>query len=278
MKNLAKTFKIRASMLSKIMTDPRSKSEKLSETCKTYLEDRIKEKVYWRPKDLSDINTIAKGIECENEAVFILNKALWTSYVKSKYAPGEKMDNGICTGHEDIDCWKKRIGDDDEDDSGDFYYMWETFDAKVSISFDTFPLFEEDPDKAYYWQGQAYMWLKWEQYKRHTIAKVLVNTPVWMIEQKLYRLYNNLCKKYNDNMEFVEMEYEEKAKKYFLQNVFDQQIKIEANGITLQLTDEEVIPFEKRVNLTVIERNDADIAKITPRVQLCRDRLEQNWF
>jgi hypothetical protein len=96
-----------------------------------------------------------------------------------------------------------------------------------------------------------------------------------MIEQKLYWLYNNLCKKYQDNMEYVEMEYEEKARKIFLQNVFDKQVKIEANGVTLQLTDDEVIPYEKRIYLTVIERNDADIAKITPRVQLCRDYLEQ---
>lgn len=79
-------------------------------------------------------------------------------------------------------------------------------------------------------------------------------------------------------MQFVDMEYEEKAKKIFLQNVFDQQITIEANGITLRLTDEEVIPYEKRVHLTVIERNDDDIAKITPRVQLCRDRLQQAGF
>lgn len=247
-------------MLSHIMTDPRSKAEMLSKTCISYLEDWVKDKVYGRQKDLSDINAIAKGIECENEAIFVLNKALGTEYTKSKYAEGEKMDNGICTGHEDID-------------GGDH-----TIDTKVSISFDTFPLFEEDPDKSYYWQGQAYMWLKWENYKRHTIAKVLVNTPVWMIEQKLYWLYNNLCKKYGDNMQYVDMEYEEKAKKYFLMNVFDQQVKIEANGITLQLTDEEVIPYEKRVHLTVIERDDEDIEKITKRVQLCRDRLQQAGF
>jgi hypothetical protein len=76
-------------------------------------------------------------------------------------------------------------------------------------------------------------------------------------------------------MHFVDMEYEEKAKKYFLQNVFDQQVRIEANGITLQLTDEQVIPYKDRVRVTTIQRNDTDIAKITPRVQLCRDTLEQ---
>ena len=247
-------------MLSHIMTDPRSKSEKLSKTCISYLEDRIKAKVYWRPKDLSDINAIAKGIECENEAIFILNKALWSNYIKSKYANWEKMDNGICTGHEDID-------------GGDH-----TIDTKVSISFDTFPIFEEDPDKAYYWQWQAYMWLKWPEYTKHTIAKVLVNTPVWLIEQKLYWLYTNLCKKYNDNMQFVDIEYEQKARKIFMQNVFDQQISINSNWSTLQLADNEVIQYTNRVHLTTIQRNEKDISRIEQRVQECRDYLSQLWY
>jgi hypothetical protein len=76
MNSIAHTFKIRASMLSHIMTDPRSKSEPLSKTCITYLVSRVKEKVYGRRKDLSSIDAIAKGIECENEAILILNKAL----------------------------------------------------------------------------------------------------------------------------------------------------------------------------------------------------------
>jgi hypothetical protein len=43
---------------------------------------------------------IQKGIECEQEAVFVLNKALGTDYKKSA---GDKMENERCTGHEDID-------------------------------------------------------------------------------------------------------------------------------------------------------------------------------
>ena len=73
-------------MLSLIMTEPRSKAEKLSKTCISYLEDWIKEHVYYRKKDLSNVDAIAKGIECESEAIYILNKALGTNYVKSKYA------------------------------------------------------------------------------------------------------------------------------------------------------------------------------------------------
>lgn len=263
--SIANNFKIRASMLSQIMTDPRSKSEKLSKTCQSYLEQWLKEELYGRRVDLSNVDAIAKGIECENEAIFVLNKALNKNYRKSKYLPWEKMENERCTGHEDIDCGEIVL----EDGST----ICATIDTKVSSSFATFPLFEEEPEKAYYRQGQAYMRLKWDTYKQHTIAKVLVNTPVWMIEQRLYYLYNNLCKKYNDNLEFVDMEYEALARQIFLNNVFDQQITINSNGIVLRLEDHEVIPYEKRVHLTTIYRNDKDIAKIADRVQACRDYI-----
>ena len=118
------------------------------------------------------------------------------------------------------------------------------------------------------------MRLKGENYKKHTIAKVLVNTPTRMLEQKLYFLYTNLCRKYNDNMEFVDMEYEERAKSIFLNNVFDQQITINSNGLLLQLSENEIIPYEKRVHLTTIERNDEDIARIIERVEQCRAYLK----
>ena len=87
MNSLADKFKIRASMLSQIMTNPRSKSEILSKTCISYLEQRVKAKLYQRKKDLSSVDAIAKGIECENEAIFVLNKALGTSYKKAVYTP-----------------------------------------------------------------------------------------------------------------------------------------------------------------------------------------------
>jgi hypothetical protein len=46
------------------------------------------------------------------------------------------MDNDICTGHEDID------------DNINF----ETLDTKVCVSFDTFPIFKDTANDAYYRQ------------------------------------------------------------------------------------------------------------------------------
>lgn len=246
-------------MLWQIMTDPRSKSELLSKTCISYLEDWVKENHFWRRKILKT-NAIQKGIECESEAVFILNKALWTNYKKAVYAKWEKMDNGRCTGHEDID-W------------GDH-----TIDTKVCESFDTFPIFDEEADKNYWWQWQAYMRLKWENHKKHTVAKVLVNSPKRIIEQKLYNAYNNLVKKYEDNMQYIEEEYEQEAKEIFLQHVFDKQITINSNWVLLQLTDEEVIPYEKRIHLVEVERDNEAIARIAKRVEECRLYLSNKWY
>lgn len=245
-------------MLSHIMTDPKSKSETLSKTCISYLEDWIKENVYGRRK-LLKTDAIQKGIECETEAIFVLNKATGSNFQKS---PSVKMENDWATWSEDID----------------YKENFTTYDTKVCETFDTFPIIKEDIDKAYWRQGQVYMWLKWPEYKKHVIAKCLVNSPAWIIEQKLYYLYNDLCKKYGDNIEYIEQDYEEQARAIFLQHVFDKQVVINSNGVTLQLTDEEVIPYEKRVCLMVVERDDEAIEKIKQRVQECRDYLEILWY
>lgn len=248
-------------MVGQIMTDPRAKTDMLSKTAITYLEDWIKEKHFWRRK-LLKTDAIQKWVECEREAVFILNKALGTNFKKAEYRDWEKMENERCTGHEDIDDILNK----------------ETIDTKVCETFDTFPILKEEVDKNYWRQGQAYMRLKWPEYKRHTVAKVLVNSPQWIIEQKLYYCYNNICKKYNDNMKYVDEEYEKEAKQIFLQHVFDKQITINSNGVTLQLTDEEVIPYEKRVNLQTFERDDEAIARIATRVEECRLYLSNLWY
>ncbi|RTK92500.1 MAG: hypothetical protein EKK61_04275 [Rickettsiales bacterium] len=71
-------------------------------------------------------------------------------------------------------------------------------------------------------------------------------------------------------MNYIEEEYELEAKEIFLQHVFDKQITINSNGVLLQLTDEEVIPYEKRIHLVEVERDNEAIARIAKRVEECR--------
>lgn len=231
----------------------------LSKTCISYLDDRIKENYFGRRKQLKT-NAIQKWVECENEAIYILNKALWTTYKKSVYKKWEMMENEWVTGHEDVD-------------GGDH-----TIDTKVCETFDTFPILKEEIDNWYWRQWQAYMWLKGEKYTKHHIAKVLVNSPAWQVKNKLRMSYNNIAKKYEENPEFVDEEYEHEAREIFLNNVFDKQLTVESNGTTLTLQDDEVIPDKKRVNIQCIERDDEAIATIAKRVQECRQYLHDNWY
>ena len=60
------TFKARCSKLGAIMTNPRSKTEILSETTKTYLIEWILEKKYGRKKEFSN-KYLEKGLTTEQD-------------------------------------------------------------------------------------------------------------------------------------------------------------------------------------------------------------------
>ena len=67
-------FKIRASSAGKLMTNPKNKTETLSETTKTYLEEYLKEQIYGVRKEI-DSKYITKGIELEDDAIdFVINE------------------------------------------------------------------------------------------------------------------------------------------------------------------------------------------------------------
>lgn len=233
----------------------------LSETTLSYLEDWLKENVYHRPKIL-DTKALEKGIECEKEAVIVLNRATWNSFKKSKYAEWEKMENERCTGHEDIDDTEKK----------------ETRDTKVCKDFSTFPLIKEIKESWYEWQWQWYMWLKGPEYKKHYIAKCLVNTPAHQIQQELFYIKLWLERKYNWNMEIIDDEYIKKARKLFMQHVYDKQVTVNADWEELQLTDDQVIPYEDRVRICEVERDDNKIELIKQRVEEIRAYLLQLWY
>lgn len=233
----------------------------LSKTCMTYIDQWIKENYYGRRKFLKT-RALQKWVECEQEAIFVLNKALGTNYAKSIYKDGEKMENEWMTWHEDID---------DKDNKT-------TIDTKVCETIDTFPIIKEEVSNDYRRQGQGYMCLKGADYKRHWVAKVLVNSPAWMIKSKLRQIYNEISKKYEDMPDIIDQEYESEARQYFLANVFDQQLVVESNGQVLQLTEKEVIPYDKRANIQFFGRDDDAIESIKARVMQCRQYLHNHWY
>ena len=146
-------FRFRASSLGLIMTDPKSKDEKLSVGAKTEIEKIAKEFVYGYDEKISS-KYMDKGIQVEDQSIELYNSVFFTSHVKNT----ERKSNDWITGECDIFAPGKII------------------DIKSSWSIPTFPVTaKQGHDKGYEWQGRAYMWL-WDV-DEFELAYCLVNTP-----------------------------------------------------------------------------------------------------
>ena len=125
------------SQLGKLMTNPRSKSEVLSETAKSEIRRIAKEDFFGYETELNT-KPILKGKLWEQEGIDLLNQVWFTKYVKNAV----RVENEYMTGECDI------ITDD------------LIIDIKSSWSLETFPATPSEGDSSdYEWQGRAYMWL-----------------------------------------------------------------------------------------------------------------------
>lgn len=149
---------IRCSSISKIMTQPRSKSEGWSETAKTAMLEIAREELFGVRRNLDDVRCIQKGKLCEDEGIGLYNDVFL--YDLKKLDASERLSNGIITGEPDLIARGSAKG----------------VDIKVAWSLLTFPLTEEQAGKkAYEWQARGYMCLfdlpVWE------IAYCAIDTP-----------------------------------------------------------------------------------------------------
>lgn len=148
-----KEFKIRASAVGLIMTNPQSKSETLSKTCKSYLHEWIKEQIYGVKKEVKS-KYLTKGLDVESIAIDYYAEVKELGFVVPNY---DYFSDSFCQGTPDL------IHD------GivyDFKSSWDCF---------TFPLFDSEPDKAYFGQLQIYMHLT--GLKKAKLVYTLQNTP-----------------------------------------------------------------------------------------------------
>jgi hypothetical protein len=146
-------FKIRASATKNIMTNPRSKSETLSETCKTYLEEWTKESIYGVRKNIKS-KYLTKGISVEDEAIEYYSEIAKLGFVLKNQ---DRFEDEFFTGTPDLITG---------DTVYDFKSSWDCF---------TFPLFDTEPDKGYWMQLQVYMELT--GLKKAKLVYTLQNTP-----------------------------------------------------------------------------------------------------
>lgn len=165
-------FKIRASASGKLMTEPRSKSETLSETTKTYVKEWLTEKIYGIPKEIKS-KYLDKGNALEDTAI---DKAI------------EWLDLPFAIKNE------KFFEDDFFCGTPDLIVDGVIYDIKCSWNNFSFPLFENEiPAKDYFYQLQVYMHLT--GCKKAVLTYVLLNTPDFMIYETKHE-YDAMDKKY----------------------------------------------------------------------------------
>jgi hypothetical protein len=162
------TFKVRCSALGKIMTSPRSKSEILSQTAKTYVEEQVLQAKYGIVKTFNSRYT-DKGNLVEDESIKLASDVLDLGFILKN---DEHFSNDWVMGTPDVN-------------TNDIL-----LDVKSSWDATTFPFFAtEIPTKDYYYQLQGYMWLTGKQ--KSLLVYCLVNTPLDMVQDEIRRAHWN---------------------------------------------------------------------------------------
>ena len=146
------------------MTAPRSKSEVLSQTAKTYIEELAKEHLFGIKKVFKSRYT-DKGNEVEEKAIELTEDVLGFEFLTKNE---DYYQNDYIKGTPDIITTSLVI------------------DVKSSWSGDIFPFFETElPNKDYYYQVMGYMWLTGK--KNALISYCLINTPEEIVNDEIRR-------------------------------------------------------------------------------------------
>lgn len=156
-------FLFRASMVGKLMTEPRSKSDgPLSQGAKTAIRDIAAQHILGVEFQVSS-REMEKGIDCEPDSIALLNRVLGLALAKNTARLSDANLSGEC----DLYDQARREG----------------YDLKTAWSASTFPILADDIGGSqrtlYEWQCRAYMAL-WDAPRWH-VAYALVNTPEHLI-------------------------------------------------------------------------------------------------
>jgi hypothetical protein len=159
-------YKFRCSGLGNLLVDPRSKSDPLSETTKTYLKEIWIWEMFGRKK-LIATKYMDKGIAVESDSLELVKTVTGKMYFKNQ----KQFENDYITGTPDVDG-------KNEDSFIDVKSSWDIW---------TFGAVTEDiARKTYYGQLLGYMILLNKQ--KSSLAYCLVNTPEDIIQYELYKL------------------------------------------------------------------------------------------
>ena len=177
-------MKVRCSQIGKIMTNPRTKGERLSLTTKSYILELAIQEKYGIHKEFWSRYT-DKGNEVEPEAIKLTESVLDVGFI---YKNEEQFENDWVTGKPDVNT-----------------------DVLIDVksSWDAFTFFDkvienELNNKDYYYQLQGYMWLTDKQ--EALLCYCLIDTPLQIVEDEIRREHwkQNLISESSDLREFVE--------------------------------------------------------------------------
>jgi hypothetical protein len=203
------------------MTSPRSKGEVLSQTAKTYLQELALEDKYGIRKDINS-RYMDKGNLVEDEAIQLASSVLELEFVVKNE---EYFSNDYIKGTPDV--------------LGSNFIL----DVKASWTGATFPWFDEEcPNKDYYFQMMAYMWLC--DRDKALLCYTLINTPEDIVLDEIRRVA--WAKKELEPSESTENDVR-------AQHEFDH------------------IPTDKRVKAYLIERDEQVIDQIKEKIEHARE-------
>lgn len=165
----AKDIKIRCSALGLIMTNPRSKSEKLSKTAKSYIEDLFLELEYNIVQDIST-PAMEKGNRVEPESIAFANMILDLGLTEDQLADDNQIYRYNDYVHGSTDKETDEI----------------VLDVKNPFTIKTFPMFDKAlPNKHYADQMQGYLWLSGKD--KGLIIYTAMHSPDEMIYDAIRR-------------------------------------------------------------------------------------------
>ena len=226
----ANNIKFRCSSLGALMTESRSKSGILSETCKSELIKVFINEKYGRSKSIQN-KYLEKGIAQEEDSITLYSKFKKNYFVNNK----ARMSNEFITGEWDI--LKNEIVTD------------------IKTSWDIFSFFKaknETLNKDYYFQLHGYMSLTGA--KSATLAYCLVNTPLNLIEQEKKNLWFKLNCPDLESIEYLAgCEEIERLSIYedipVNERVFE--IEIERNEETIEAINKRVLECREWMNINL---------------------------
>jgi len=159
----------RCSQIGKIMTEPRSKSELLSETAKSACIERWIQQKYGREKDYTT-DAIQKGLQVEEDAI-----TLYSCVKKRFFKKNEKrLHNAFITGIPDLFTGNEIMQAESVIDIKSSWDIFTFYESKLKA-------FSKD----YFWQLQGYMALTGADMA--ILVFCLVDTPEFLINKAKQR-------------------------------------------------------------------------------------------